>query len=209
MTIPHGSEARIRTASRPVAGRLAAAPLPAPASRSQAQPRRWHALVAPIRTTLVPVALLAATLSGATVAVAGPMQCITSLEAPTLAASGAGTQPAAPVEVTRCAPVETPPQLLERRAYTWSTSYARGVDLLHQVTDLLGIAMGGRDGTQVMGFGFQDQALIWDGSAIENTAAVLIEEQFTPVPLRTADLPSVFSTSLGSGPQGLPAGGGL
>ena len=135
-------------------------------------------------------------------AAAGPVLCTTSLEAPivgTREASGALSVPLSPVEVTRCGIVETPPQLLERRAYSWTSPFARGVDMTHQVTDLFGIAMGGGDGTKVMGFGFGDQTLIWDGSAIENTSRVMLDDQSNPMPLRTSDLVGVYGTSLGGG----------
>lgn len=133
---------------------------------------------------------------------AGPMHCTTSLEAPIMATrdpAGGLLIPASPVEVTRCVPVETVPELFERRAYTWTSPFARGVDLLHQVTDILGIAMGGGDGTRVMGLGFPDKTLVWDGSAIQNTTHAQLELQSTPMPRRTPDLVSVFNSSLGSG----------
>ena len=117
----------------------------------------------------------------------------------TLEASGSLAIPASPVEVTRCVPVETVPQLVERRAYSWTAPYAPGVDLLHQATSILGIAMGGVDGNRVMGFGFPDQTLVWDGTAIQNTTSALLDLQSSPMPLRTPDLVSAFSTSLGSG----------
>jgi hypothetical protein len=135
-------------------------------------------------------------------ATAGPMACTTSLEAPIIAtreASGSLAIPASPVEVTRCMPVETVPQLIERRAYTWTAPYAPGVDLLHQATSILGIAMGGVDGKRMMGFGFPDQTLVWDGTAIQNTTDALLDLQSSPMPLRTPDLVSVLDTSLGSG----------
>ncbi len=133
-------------------------------------------------------------------AAAGPVLCTTSLEAPIVGsreASGAMSVSQSPVEVTRCGIVQTPPQLLERRAFGWTSPFARGVDMTHQLTDLFGIAMGGGDGTKVMGFGFGDQTLVWDGSAIENTARVLLEDQSNPMPLRTADLIGVYNSSLG------------
>ncbi|MCX5966352.1 MAG: Occludin/ELL family protein [Cyanobacteria bacterium] len=131
---------------------------------------------------------------------AGPVLCTTSLEAPIVGSrevAGASSLSQAPVEVTRCGVVQTPPELLMRRAYSWTAPFARGVDMTHQVTDLLGIAMGGGDGTKVMGFGFGDQTLIWDGSAIENTARVLLGDQSNPMPLRTTDLIGVYDSSLG------------
>ena len=55
-----------------------------------------------------------------------------------------------PVEVTTCAPVETTSELVQRRSYTWTAPYERGVDLVHQITDLFGIAVAGDGGTRVM-----------------------------------------------------------
>jgi len=150
-------------------------------------------------TGLAALGLLACT---ARPAMAGPLACSTSLEAPIMAVrdtTGSLAIPASPVEVTRCLPVETVPQLMDRRANTWTAPFAPGVDMLRQATSILGIAMGGLDGNRVMGFGFPDQTLIWDGTAIQNTATALLELQSQPMPQRTPDLVSVFSTSLGSG----------
>lgn len=126
---------------------------------------------------------------------ARPMVCTTTLEAPAgISAPAEGV--AQPVEVTRCAPVETTEALIERRFYTWTSSYARGVDLLHQVTDLFGIALAGSDGQRLMGLGFPDQTIIWDGSALQNTTRILLEEQSAPIPWRTVDLSNGFGSSL-------------
>ena len=145
--------------------------------------------MAPVIRWSMPLAGLL--LLAATPVAAGPVVCTTSLEA---------TQAAgAPVEVTRCGPVVTTPELVERRFYGWTSPYARGIDITHQITDLLGIAMGGGDGTNVMGFGFPDQTIVWDGSALETTTAVLLEQQGRPLPWRTADLSNGFC-------QGLPKG---
>jgi len=146
----------------------------------------------PVPLTGLLVAAAAAVAPVAMPVAAGPVVCTTSLEAPQ-----AGGQ--APVEVTRCGPVVTTPELVERRFYGWTSPYARGIDITHQITDLLGIAMGGGDGTKVMGFGFPDQTIVWDGSALETTTAVLLEQQGTPLPWRTADLSNGFC-------QGLPRG---
>jgi hypothetical protein len=148
-----------------------------------------------VRTALAPGLLLAPALlalgPGPRPAAAGPVVCTTTLEAP-LAGSG-------PAEVTRCGPVVTTPQLVERRFYSYTSPYARGIDITHQITDILGIAMGGGDGTKVMGFGFPDQTIVWDGSALENTYQVLLEQQSNPMPWRTADVNNGFC-------QGLPQG---
>lgn len=137
-------------------------------------------------------------------ALAGPVVCTTTLEAP-LAGTGNSTQPlSAPVEVTRCGEVQTTAELFQERAYTWRSTFARGVSLTNQITDILGIAMGGPQGNRVMGLGFPEQAIVWDSSAISNTTAALLEEQSAPMPWRNADLPSIFSASLQVAPISVP-----
>ena len=122
---------------------------------------------------------------------AGPVVCTTTLEAsdPAVAAG-------APVEVTRCEPVETTSELINRRFYSWTTPYARGIDPVHQLSELLGIAWGGVDGDRLMGFGFPDQTIVWDASALRNTSESLLEEQSPALPWRTIDLPNGFNSSL-------------
>ena len=121
---------------------------------------------------------------------AGPLVCTTSVEAPAPGSGGAS------VEVTVCHPTETTRELVNRRFNTWTSPMARGVDPLHQLTDVLGIAVGGIEGNRLMGLGFPDQTLIWDGSALQNTTGALLEEQSPPLPLRTLDIPNGFNASL-------------
>ena len=122
---------------------------------------------------------------------AGPVVCTTSLEAPEPTAPNLS-----PVEVTRCGVVERTSELIERRFFTWTAPYERGVDLVHQFTDLLGLAVAGDNGTRLMGFGFPDQTVIWDAAAVGATTRALIEEQSPAMPLRTRDLASGFGSSL-------------
>jgi hypothetical protein len=137
---------------------------------------------------------------------AGPVVCTTTLEAPVVGSqAGDGVAPG-PVDMTRCSVVQTKPQLMERRFYSHTAPYARGVSLTNQITDLFGIAMGGGDGTKVMGFGFPDQTIIWDGTAVENTYQVLLEQQSDPMPWRTGDVSNGYSGSLGSGGGGAAGG---
>jgi hypothetical protein len=131
-------------------------------------------------------------------AVAGPVVCTTTLEAPD-ASDGFGF----PVEVTTCATTETSAELVHRRFDTWTAPFGRGVDLTHQITDMLGIAVAGDSGNQLMGFGFPDQTIGWDAIAIENTVEAMIEEQSPPLVWRTRDLSNGFGSSL-SMEQGNP-----
>ena len=126
-------------------------------------------------------------------ALAGPVVCTTTLEAPQ--APRASTRP---VEVTRCDGVQTTPQLVEQRFYTYTSPFSPGVDITHQITDVLGISLGGSDGTRLMGFGFPDQTIVWDGTALSNTYQVLLDKQSELIPWRTADVGNGFSSSLGS-----------
>ena len=134
----------------------------------------------------------------------GPVVCTTTIEAPQ--AQQAMRDSLRPVELTRCGGVQTTPQLVEQRFYSYTAPFARGVDITHQITDLLGISMGGGDGTKVMGFGFPDQTIVWDGTALDNTYQVLLEKQGGLIPWRTGDVGNGFSSSLGSAASfGAPA----
>ena len=129
---------------------------------------------------------------------AGPVVCTTTLEAPNSSGQALQGGAAGPVEITRCGVVQTTPQLMEQRFYSYTAPFDRGVSLTNQITDLFGIAMGGGDGTRVMGFGFPDQTIIWDGTAVENTYQVLLQQQSDPMPWRTGDVSNGYSGSLGS-----------
>jgi hypothetical protein len=142
----------------------------------------------PILAALLAGGTLLAALASASPAGAGPVVCSTSIEAPLASA--------APVEITRCGAAQTIPELISRRFYSYTAPFERGVDLTHQVTDLLGIAMGGGDGSRMVGFGFPDQTIVFDGMAVQNTAAALLEAQHNPMPLRTADLHPCLNASL-------------
>lgn len=153
------------------------------------------------RSALTPALAAATLVLGTAIAAAparaidepGPVVCTTTLEAPT----GMQISTGGPVEVTRCGVVRTTPELVTDRFYSWRAPYARGVSVVNQITDLFGIAMGGgREGNRVMGLGFPDQAITWDGTAVENTASWLLQRQSPDLPLRTADLPSNFGGSM-------------
>jgi hypothetical protein len=154
-------------------------PLPSPSLRLLALPLSGAALFAPLLTSP---------------AFAGPVACVTTLEAP--AAAEPGAMPGAPVEVTRCDTVQTVPALMRRRYYSYTAPFARATSIPNQITELFGIAMGGGDGTKVMGLGFRDQAMTWDATAIGNTTSYLLDSQSDPMPLRTADVANCFNTSI-------------
>jgi hypothetical protein len=119
------------------------------------------------------------------------------VEAPAGPLAGSGAKRiAAPVEVTRCHSTLTVPEVVEQSFFRHTAPFAAGVDLSHQITDLLGIARGGMNGQTFMGFGFPDQTIVWDATAVQNTVRVLMEQQSPPMPWRTGDVASGFSSSL-------------
>lgn len=125
-------------------------------------------------------------------ALAGPVLCTTTLEAP--------AQPGgAPREVSRCGAVQTLPELVDQRFFTYTAPYAEGVSIRGQLRDLFGIATGSiNQGGGIRAFGFTDQTIVWDGTALQNTTGVLLEAQGDPLPWRTADLSNGFNGSLGN-----------
>ena len=129
----------------------------------------------------------------------GPVVCTTTLEAPLAGSGPGGMNAAGPVEVTRCAVVQTTAELVQNRFFTYTPTFARSVDITNQITDLFGIAMGGEGGTRVMGLGFPDQRIIWDASALNNTYNELMRQQSSPLYWRTEDVPNGFSSSIGTG----------
>jgi len=133
-------------------------------------------------------------------ALANPVVCSTTLEAPPIL-EASSVASSVPVEVTRCGPVKRTDELVVDRFYSWTAPYARGVDMIHQLTDLLGIAVAGPEGNRVMGLGFPDQTIVWDGSALQNTYQVLVEEQSQAIPWRTVDVSSGFNGSLAGEPS--------
>ena len=147
-----------------------------------------------LRSLVLPAGLAALAIPSAS---AGPVVCRTSIEAPL---DGSPL-----VEVSRCAPVTTTPELMEQRFFSYTAPYARGVSVVNQITDVLGIAMGGREGNRVMGLGFPDQTIVWDGSAVENTYQVLLDHQSTPLPWRTADVSNGFCQVSARGAAASPA----
>jgi len=141
-------------------------------------------MAVPLRLLLPALLALGSSLAQLPV-VAGPAVCTTTLEAPPRPSGARG--PGAPVEVTRCGIVQTVPELVQRRFYSYSAPFAEAVSITGQLTSLFGIAMGGGDGNRVMGLGFTDQTIVWDGSAVEATYRSLLDEQSAPLPLRMTD----------------------
>ena len=126
--------------------------------------------------------------------------CTTNVEASLAPRPGGGL--AQPQEVTRCGQVQSSAELLEQQFYAYTAPYARGVAVTHQLTDLIGLSMGGGDGTRLMGLGFPEQTILWDGEAVEATTKALLQRQSTPISWRTADLPNGYGPAASSAAAG-------
>ena len=75
-------------------------------------------------------------------ALAGPMVCSTTYEAPLRSSNDNDLQP---VEVTRCGPVQTTAELLDQRVFSYTAPFVRGIDITHQITCLLYTSPSPRD----------------------------------------------------------------
>lgn len=121
-----------------------------------------------------------------------PIVCTNTLQAQDSSAS----QSAAPVALTTCSPIETTAARIERVNDSWTAPHARGVDFVHQTPNVLELAVAGPEGNRVMGFGFPDQTLIWDATAIGNTTRTLWEDQSPSLLARPYVLSNGFYSSL-------------
>lgn len=180
---------------------MACSTAPTPSVTQLPRPLAAASFTAPLHTFTVPAVLLGLGLvfAASAPAQAGPVVCNTTIEAPTLARQADGSLPLGPVEVTRCGVVKTTSELVENRFFSYTAPFAQGVSIGGQISDMLGLAVPGRDGGKIVAFGFPDQTIVWDGTAVQNTYRVLLEEQSSPIAWRTADVNNGFCSGL---PQG-------
>ena len=118
--------------------------------------------------------------------IAGPLVCTTTFS---------GNNSGAQVE-NICNRVETTYERLEKELYTWRPPYNSGVGIFQSMNEDGGIAYGGINGTNLVGFGFPEQTIIWDAGILQKNIQELLENQTEALPLRTADLPNAFESSL-------------
>ena len=95
-----------------------------------------------------------------------------------------------------CKSVETQNERLGEEIYTWRAPFTSGVGLFQGITEDLGLAFGGINGTNFVGIGYPEQTIVWDGAILQKSIQELLELQTETLPLRTADLPNAFESSL-------------
>ena len=70
--------------------------------------------------------------------------------------------------------------------------------MLPGIAESLGLALGGINGKSLAGISYPEKAIIWDGEILQKKVQELLQLQTESVPLRTADLPNGFESSLAS-----------
>ena len=100
------------------------------------------------------------------------------------------------LESNTCQSIETQNERIDEEIYTWRPPYSSGIGVFQGIAEDLGLAFGGINGTHFVGIGYPDQTIVWDGGILQKSVQELLELQTEPLPLRTADLPNAFESSL-------------
>ena len=129
-------------------------------------------------------------ISSTCAASAAPLVCTTTYNNST----GGGTE----LESSICKSVETQNERVGEEIYTWRAPYSSGIGLFQGIAEDLGLAFGGVNGTNFVGIGYPDQTIVWDAGILQRSVQELLDLQTEPMPLRTADLPNAFESSLGN-----------
>ena len=130
---------------------------------------------------------MATIINSTSTASAAPLVCTTIYNS-----ADGGTE----LETSVCKSVETQDLRLGEEIYTWRAPYSSGIGLFQGITEGLGLAFGGINGTNFIGFGYPEKTIVWDGGILQKSVKELLELQTEPLPLRTADLPNAFESSL-------------
>ena len=118
---------------------------------------------------------------------AAPLVCTTAYNS-----TNGGTA----LETSICKSIETQDERIGKEIYTWRAPYSSGIGLFQGIAEDLGLAFGGINGTNFVGIGYPEQTIVWDGGILQKSAQELLELQTELLPLRTADLPNAFESSL-------------
>lgn len=133
------------------------------------------------------VLALGTLISSTCAASAAPLVCTTTYNS-----TSGGTE----LETSICKSIETQDERIGEELYTWRAPYSSGIGLFQGIAEDLGLAFGGINGTNFVGLGYPEQTIVWDGGILQKSVYELLELQTEPLPLRTADLPNAFESSL-------------
>ena len=130
---------------------------------------------------------LSTLISNISIAAAAPLICTTIYNK-----TSSGTK----IESSICQNIETQNERIEEEIYTWRPPYSSGIGVFQGIAEDLGLAFGGINGTHFVGIGYPEQTISWDGGILQKNVQELLKLQTKPLPLRTADMPNAFESSL-------------
>jgi len=73
-----------------------------------------------------------------------------------------------------------------------------GVSIPYALSDMLGLSLEGDQGTLIKAFGFPEQKIDWDGTALSNTYKTFLSKQTRSMPIRTEPIGNGFCDELPS-----------
>jgi len=98
--------------------------------------------------------------------------------------------------VTDCRPITTVDKFFSNQYFSYAAPFAQGVSIPYVLADMLGISLNSQGDGMIRAFGFPDQQITWDGTAVHNAYKQLMAEQLRVVPLRTEPINNGFCSGL-------------
>ena len=99
------------------------------------------------------------------------------------------------VQVTTCNK-SSQKKYFDNAFYKYSTSYATGVDIVHQFGNRSGIAFDDSSFPKIVAFGFLDQTITWDATALANAYHYGLAAQSMDQYIRTYPVSNGFDCNL-------------
>lgn len=101
-----------------------------------------------------------------------------------------------PVNITDCREISSEDSIFEKNFFSYSAPFSLGVSIPYQLSDILGLSIKGEQGTLIKAFGFPEQKIDWDGTALSNTFKSLMSKQSRKMPIRTEPVGNGFCDQL-------------
>ena len=101
-----------------------------------------------------------------------------------------------PVNVTDCREISSEEDIFENNFFSYSAPFTLGVSMPYQLSDILGLSVKGEQGTLIKAFGFPEQKIDWDGTALSNTFKSFMSKQSRRMPIRTEPIGNGFCNLL-------------
>jgi hypothetical protein len=98
--------------------------------------------------------------------------------------------------VTDCRPITTVDKFFTNQYFSYAAPFAQGVSIPYVLADMLGISLNSQGDGMIRAFGFPDQQITWDGTAVQNAYKQVMAEQVRVVPLRTEPINNGFCSGI-------------